>query len=208
MPSEYPSLLSFVMSPRIRRLGKVLLWIPPQNLQMMTKSPKILAALLFWLHPPFQIACFCGSAPDTLACGMYQSGIKISSSWYTGRLLPNGARGVHLSRRAPPASDHDFRADSSPSPPPTPRQTPLEELAVCATQSRDDSTWACCSTAAEVSTLAHLVDDIFWTLGFKSREQCDKVHRSMLVLPRLVCRLSSAAGTRCYSIGHMGTVAC
>ena len=29
--------------------------------------------------------------------------------------------------------------------------------------------------------LAHLVDDIFWTLGFKSGEQCEKVHRSMIV---------------------------
>lgn len=29
--------------------------------------------------------------------------------------------------------------------------------------------------------LAHLVDDIFWTLGFKSAEQCDKVHKCLPV---------------------------
>ena len=48
-----------------------------------------LQALLLWLHPLFHIACFCGSASDTLARDMYQSGIGISSC--TGRLLPNGA---------------------------------------------------------------------------------------------------------------------
>ena len=65
---------------------------PPQNLE----------ALLLWLHPRFYIACFCGSASDTLACGMYRSGIGISSC--TGRLLHNGAQGVHPSRRRPPAA--------------------------------------------------------------------------------------------------------
>ena len=40
------------------------------------------------------------SASDTLACGMYQSGMGICS----GRLLPNGARGVHPSHREPHAS--------------------------------------------------------------------------------------------------------
>ena len=53
----------------------------------------------FVLHPLFHIACFCGSASDTLAYGMYRSGIGISSC--TGRLLPNGARGVHPSERPP-----------------------------------------------------------------------------------------------------------
>ena len=58
----------------------------------ISARPEILEALLPWLHPLFHIACFCGSASDTLARGMYRSGIGISSC--TGRLLPNGARGV------------------------------------------------------------------------------------------------------------------
>ena len=37
----------------------------------------------------------------------------------------------------------------------------------------------------EVFTLD--IDDIFWTLGIKSKGQCAKVHRSMIVFPRQVC---------------------
>ena len=68
----------------------------------ISARPEILEALLPWLHPLFHIACFCGSASDTLARGMYRSGIGISSC--TGRLLPKGARGVHLPRRAAPSA--------------------------------------------------------------------------------------------------------
>ena len=35
--------------------------------------------------------------------------------------------------------------------------------------------------------LVHLVDDIFWTVGFKYVEQCDLVHRTMIVFQRSVC---------------------
>ena len=73
---------------------------PPQNFARW-QQPKILQVLLLWLHPPFHIACFCGSASYTLDCGMYRSGIGISSC--AGRLLPNVARGVHPSRRAAPS---------------------------------------------------------------------------------------------------------
>ena len=68
----------------------------------ISARPEILEALLLWLHPLYHIACFCGSASDTLACGMYRSGIGISSC--TGRLLPNGTRGVHPPRRAAPSA--------------------------------------------------------------------------------------------------------
>ena len=49
-----------------------------------------------WLHLQFNIVCFCGSASETLACGMYQSEIWSMISSCTGRLLPNGARGVQV----------------------------------------------------------------------------------------------------------------
>ena len=68
----------------------------------ISARPEILEALLLWLHPLFHIACFCCSASDTLSCGMYQSGIGISSC--TGRLLRNGARGVDLPRRVAPSA--------------------------------------------------------------------------------------------------------
>ena len=70
------------------------------------------------------------------------------SSWL-GRLLLNGARGVHPPRRLVaerhmqdrPAGSFDFRAESSPSPPPTPlhpREPPRAEWVGCVTQSRDE----------------------------------------------------------------------
>ena len=56
---------------------------------------------LQWLQL-FSIACSCGSTSGVLACGMYPWRIGISS--WSGRLLPNGAQGVHLSCRVPRAS--------------------------------------------------------------------------------------------------------
>ena len=72
----------------------------------------------------------------------------IKTSSYSGRMLSNGAGGVHPPRRAPPAtsarSEHRLSCrDSSPSPHPThprpkpPQSTPAD-LVGCVTQSLDE----------------------------------------------------------------------
>ena len=100
-------------------------------------------------------------------------------------------------------------------------QPPPAELVGCVSQSRGEvKAWVrsiarvllcSCTGFYTWADVEHLVDDIFWTLWCRSGEQCDKVHS--LADPWWfcsveVCWLSSTAGTLCYSIGHIRTVAC
>ena len=60
--------------------------------------------------------------------------------------------------------------------------------------------------------LAHLVEDIFWTMGFKSGEQCDKVHISMIVFSAfrwliiIRCRYAVAAVMYYLPHGNIGVL--
>ena len=64
----------------------------------ISARPEILEALLLWLHPLFHIACFCGSASDTLARGMYQDLIMY------GKAAPQWcARSSSATQSGPPA---------------------------------------------------------------------------------------------------------
>ena len=79
---------------------------------------------------------FCGSASDTLAYGMYQSGMGISSC--SGRLLPivreEFIRHAVRHMQVGPPGTIVFRANSSPLPAPSPQQQPLAEFVGCVGQ--------------------------------------------------------------------------
>ena len=105
-----------------------------------SKSSKRMLSLL--------VVFSCGSASDALACGMYRSGIAISS--WSGSVLPNGVRGVHPPHRAPTATsacmvrEHQLSYRVEPSTASnaataaTTATAPQAESVGCVTQSHDE----------------------------------------------------------------------
>ena len=102
MSRRYSSLHSFAMCLWISERSETREILLQQNFRQMTKTWNSWGSP-FVDTPAVSHCLLLCSASDTLACGMpvYWSGIGISSC--TGRLLPNGARGVHPSSRAAPS---------------------------------------------------------------------------------------------------------
>ena len=114
----------------------------------LTENPKLTMFFLFPLNR-FLIVCSNCSASDTLAGGMYLSGnctyreSQSQDDWEGCSSMVREEFIRHAERHMQdwPAGSFDFRAESSPSPPPTPRhprEPPRAEKVRCVTQSRDE----------------------------------------------------------------------